>query len=105
MQLEPKLRNHKVVPLWTLPDKYGEPFNLARKRRRAHFVLLVCGPDVDPAQFLQQLAPEMVELRDLPAQGIVVVASENTAGALPSLPFTLLIDSDSKVRNQYLPQD
>ena len=103
MQLEPKLPNHKVVPFWTLPDKYGEPFNLARKRRQAHFMLLVCGPNVDPAPFLQQLAPEMATLRDLPAQGIVVVASEDAAGALPSLPFKVLIDAGGTVRERYLP--
>ncbi len=104
MQLEPKLRNYQVVPFWTLPDKYGQPFNLARKRRRAHLVLLVCGPNVDPAPFLQQLAPEVVKLRNLPAQGIAVVASEDAAGGLPSLPFTLLIDTDGKVRDRYLPE-
>src|SRR3712207_4310554 len=94
MQLEPKLRLHKVVPLWTLPDKYGEPFNLAKQRGRAHFLLLVCAPGVDPAPFLQPLASRTAELRSLPAQGIVVVDSEDAAGSLPSLAFKVLIDAD-----------
>ena len=102
MQLEPKLRLHKVVPLWTLPDKYGEPFNLAKQRGRAHFLLLVCAPGVDPAPFLQPLVPRMAELRSLPAQGIVIVSSEDDAGRVPALGFTVVIDGDGKVRDRYL---
>ena len=104
MQLEPKLRLHKVVPLWTLPDKYGEPFNLAKQRGRAHFLLLVCAPGVDPAPFLQPLASRTAELRSLPAQGIVVVDSEDAAGRLPSPAFKVVIDADGKVRDRYLPE-
>ena len=105
MQLEPKLPLHKVVPLWSLPDKYGGAFNLARKRGRAHLVLLVCAEGIDPAPFLGSLAPVIAEMRSLPAQGLVVVASEDLAGALPAPPFTVLIDADSKVRAHYLPED
>ena len=104
MEFEPKLRPYKVVPLWTLPDKHGEPYNLARQRDRAHFVVLVCGVDVDPAPFLRQLAPTMVELRGLPARGIVVVPSADVAGRLPTLPYTIVIDADGKVRDRYLPE-
>ena len=57
MHFEAKVREHKVVPLWILPDKYGEPFNLAKRRGRAHFLLLVCGPEADPSSFLQAMAP------------------------------------------------
>ena len=104
MQLEPKLRLHKVVPLWTLADKYGEPFNFARQRGRAHLALLVCGPEADPAPFLAELAPRMAGLGYLPAQGIVVVATEDAAGSLPALPFKVLIDPSGKVRERYLPE-
>ena len=104
MQLEPKLRLHKVVPLWSLPDKYGDTFNLARQRGRAHLILLVCAPDVDPAPFLHQLAPAMAELRSFAVRALVVVASEETAGNLPGLPFTVLVDADGKVHDRYLPE-
>ena len=103
MQLESKLREHKVVPLWTLPDKYGDPFNFAKKRGKEHFILLVCAPEVDPAPFLTQLAPAMAELQTLPVAGLVVVPSEDAAGALPGLPFRVLVDADGKVRDRYLP--
>lgn len=104
MEIEAKLREHKVVPLWTLEDKHGERFNFAQKRGKEHFILLVCAPDADPARFLEHLAPSMIELQALPARGLVVVASEDAAGALPSPPFTVLIDADGKVRAQYLPE-
>ncbi len=104
MQLEPKLREHKVVPLWTLPDKYGEEFNLGKKRGKDHYILLVCAPGADPAVFLNQLAPEFPELRTVPAAGLVVVASEDQAGPLPSPPFRVLIDAGGKVRERYLPE-
>jgi hypothetical protein len=105
MQLEAKLHEHKVVPLWTLPDKYGESFNFAKNRGKDHFIVLVCAPGADPAPFLKQLAPRMVELRSLSVAGIVVVPSEDAAGALPSLPLRVLIDADGKVRDRYLPDD
>ncbi len=104
MQLEPLLRAHKVVPLWTLPDKYGEPFNLAKKRGRAHFLLLVCGEGADPAPFLQQLAPVMPAIRTLPAEGIVVVPSEDAAGPLSTHSFTVLVDAEGSVRARFLPE-
>lgn len=102
MQIEPKLREHKVVPFWTLPDKHGEPFDLARKRGKEHFILLICAPAVDPSPFLQQLAPAVVELRSLPAAALVVVDSEDAAGPLPSPPFRVLIDASGKARERYL---
>ena len=105
MQLEPKLPLHRVVPLWSLPDKYGDTFNFAKKRGGAHFVLLVCAEGVDPAPFLDQLAPAMPELERMPARGLVVVSSEEIAGALPSPPFTALIDADGKARSRFLPDD
>ena len=101
MQFEPRLREHKVVPLWTLPDKYGEPVNLAKKRGRSHFLLLVCAPETEPAPFLERLAPGLAKMRDV--QGIVVVASQDAAGALPAPPFTVVIDADGAVRERYLP--
>lgn len=101
-ELEEKLPLHKVVPLWTLPDKHGATYNLARRRGRAHFLMLVCAPDVDPSDFVQALAPSMTTLRSLPAEGIVVVSSEDIAGQLGSLPFTVLVDTTGKVRDQYL---
>ena len=104
MQLEALLPAHKVVPLWTLPDKHGEPFNLAKKRGQAHYVLLVCAEGADPAPFLAQLGPAMAELRTLPAQGIVVVPSEEAAGPLPTPPFTVLIDAEGSVRSRFLPE-
>ena len=104
MQLEAKLREHKVIPLWSLPDKYGEDFNLGRKRGKEHYILLVCAPDADPTMFLQQLAPELVELRSVPAAALVVVASEDQAGPLPSPPFKVLIDGNGKVRGRFLPE-
>jgi hypothetical protein len=103
MELEPKLREHKVVPLWTLPDKYGDPFNLAKKRGRDHYVVLVCAPGVDPAPYLAELAPHLAEQRVLQIAAIVVVASEDAAGALPGLPYQIVIDADGKVRDRYLP--
>lgn len=105
MPLETKLPEHKVVPLWTLPDKHGAAFNLAKQRGRDHFILLVCAPGADPAPFLTQLAPLMVGLRDFSVTGIVVVASEDDAGPLPAPPFRVLVDADGKVRDRYLSDD
>ncbi len=105
MPLETKLREHKVVPLWTLPDKYGEAFNLAKQRGRDHFILLVCAPGADPAPFLKELAPRMADLRSFSVAGIAVVASEDDAGSLPTLPFRVFIDANGKVRDRYLSDD
>ncbi len=103
--LPTKLPDHKVVPFWTLPDREGHAFNLARRRGRAHMIMLVCRPDCDPLPFLQHLAPRMDELRTLPAQGLVVVASCEHAASLASLPFTVLIDAERMVQDRYLPAD
>lgn len=105
MQLEAKLPEHTVVPLWTLPDTHGEPYNLARRRGRAHLLILVCAPDVDPAPYAELLAPTLVELRSLPVLGIAVVGSQDAADALPSPPFTVVIDATGKARDRYLPPD
>jgi hypothetical protein len=105
MQPETKLPEHKVVPLWTLPDKYGENFNLAKRRGRDHFILLVCASGADPEPFLDQLAPRMADLRTFSVAGLVVGSSEDVAGPLPAPPFKVLIDAEGKVRDRYLPPD
>ncbi len=103
MTFEPRVQQHKVVPLFTLPDKYGEWYNLAKKRGRDHWALLVFGSGVDPKPYLERLATATDEWRGMPARGIVVVDSEHTAGSLGALPFTILIDAGGKVRHRFLP--
>ena len=102
-ELPPKLPEHKVVPFWTLPDREGQPFNLARRRGRAHMIVLVCGPDTDPLPFLHHLASHTDEFRMLPAQALVVVPSPDRAAPLLLLPFTVLIDAEHVVHDRYLP--
>ncbi len=102
--LEPVLREHKVVPLWTLPDKHGDPFNLAKKRGKDHFILLVCAPGVDPGAYLRQLAAQLPALNGMQVSALVVVASEDEAGPIPTPPFQVLIDAEGKSRARYLPQ-
>lgn len=104
MELTPKLPLHKSVPLFTLPDKYGEPLNLAKQRGRNHLVLLVFRASVQPQTYLQELAGSADEWKQLPARGLVVVPDEDSAGALGTLPFTVLIDSDGRVQERFLPQ-
>jgi hypothetical protein len=99
------LPEHKVVPFWILPTLDGAAFNLAKQRGRAHLILLVCGPQFAPYAFLQDLAPRMTELRTLPARGLVVVGSADSAERLRSTPFTVLIDAEGTVRERYLPTD
>jgi hypothetical protein len=41
----------------------------------------------------------------VPARGIVVVPDADTAGALGSTPFTVLIDDAGRVRDRFLPSD
>ncbi len=106
MQEQPRrLPEHKVVPFWTLPDVEGQAFNLAKRRGRAHMILLVCGPEHNPGPFLEQLAPFISDLRTLPAQGLVVVADATTASHLATLPFTVLIDAEHTVQHRYLSAD
>ena len=104
MELTPKLPLHKIVPLFTLPDKHGEPLNLAKQRGRNHLVLLIFNADAQPQAYLQGLAASAEAWKQLPARGLVVVPDEDSAGALGSLPFSVLIDSDGRVRNQFLPE-
>lgn len=104
MELTPKLPLHKIVPLFTLPDKHGEPLNLAKQRGRNHLALLIFGADVQPQAYLQALAASTQAWKQLPARGLVVMPDEDSAGALGSLPFSVLIDSDGRVRNQFLPE-
>lgn len=103
MDLEPKLVLHKVVPLFTLPDKYGETHNLAKRRGREHLLIVIVGLDAQPQAYLQALAARADDWRKLPARGIVVVTTENCAGALGALPFAILIDADGRVRDRFLP--
>ena len=104
MDLEPKLPLHKPVPLFTLLDKYGETHNLAKRRGRDHLLLMIFGPAAQPEAYLHSLAMHADEWKQLPARGIVVVPSEDTAGALGALPFTVLVDPDGRVRERFLPQ-
>jgi hypothetical protein len=103
MKFEPRVQQYKVAPLFTLPDKYGESFNLAKKRGRDHWALFIFEDGVDPGPYLERLTGEVDAWRGMPARGIVVVGSEDAAGALGSQPFTILIDADGKVRRRFLP--
>ena len=103
MDLTPKLTVHKIVPLFTLPDKHGQTQNLARQRGREHLLLVVLAPDADARAYLQELAAQAAEWRELPARGIVVAGSADAAGALGTLPFTVVIDETGRVRDKFLP--
>lgn len=102
--MEPKLQPHKVVPLFTLRDKHGDEYNLAKQRRRQHLLLAVFGPGIDPQPLVQHLAAQAQRWPQIPARGIVVVPDADTAGAL-GLPFTVLIDETGSVRERYLPDE
>lgn len=103
MEHSAKLPLHKVVPLFTLPDKHGQPQNLAKRRGREHLLLLLIQDGIDPHAYLQRLAQRAEEWPQLPARGIVVVGSEDAAGALGATPFTILIDKEQSVRARFLP--
>jgi peroxiredoxin len=103
--MEAKLQINNVVPLFTLRDKHGTEHNLAKQRGREHLLLLVFGPGAAPQQLVQSLAPQAAEWRQLPARGIVVVPDADTAGALGSTPFTVLIDETGRVRERFLPDE
>ena len=105
MELTPKLPLHKVVPLFTLPDKHGQLHDLAKQRGRAHLALMLFEAGVDAQSYLRSLAARADDWRQIPARGIVVVADADTAGALGALPFTILIDDTNKVRSRFLPED
>jgi hypothetical protein len=103
MEYSAKLPLHKVVPLFTLPDKYAQPQNLGKQRGREHMLLMIFGDSTDPQRYLQRLAQRAEDWRQLPARGIVIVGSEDAAGALGTLPFTILIDQATSVRSRFLP--
>ncbi len=103
MDVTPILADHEVIPMWTLPDKYGQPLNLAKQRGRAHMLLLVFESGVDGATYLRGLAAATPEWTRLPARVIVIASDADSAGALGALPFTIAIDEDNLVRRRYLP--
>jgi hypothetical protein len=103
MEHSATLALHKVVPLFTLPDKHGQAQNLAKQRGREHLLLLVVRDGIDPQAYLQRLAARAEDWRQLPARGIVVVGSEDAAGAIGATPFTILIDSTQSVCSRFLP--
>jgi hypothetical protein len=103
--MEPKLSLHKVVPLFTLPDKHGAEHNLAKQRGRDHLLLLIIGASTVAKQVVDTFAPAAAAWRQVPARGIVVVPDADTAGALGSTPFTVLIDDAGRVRDRFLPSD
>lgn len=105
MPITPLLPLHKVVPLFTLPDKHGAAHNLAKQRGRAHLALLIFRAGIDPQAYLRGLAEHAAGWRQLPARGIVVVPSEEMAGALGASPFTILIDSPNRVEDRFLPDE
>jgi hypothetical protein len=104
MEHSAKLPLHKVVPLFTLPDKYGQPHNLAKQRGREHLLLMIFQDGSNPQQYLQRLAHRAEDWRQLPARGIVVVGNEDAAGTLGTLPFTILIDATHSVRSRFIPE-
>lgn len=103
MNLTPILSDHKVIPLWTLPDKFGQPVNMAKQRGRAHMLLLVLESGAAAATYLRDLAAATAEWSRLPARVMVVVPDEDIAGALGALPFTIAIDEHNMVRQRFLP--
>lgn len=103
--MEPKLDLHHVVPLFTLPDKHGTEYNLAKQRGRDHLLVVVTAAGAAPKPLVQTLAPAAAVWRQIPARGIVVVPDADTAGALGSTPFTVLIDDAGRVRERFLPSD
>lgn len=103
MEHSAKLPLHKVVPLFTLPDKYGQPQNLAKQRGREHLLLLIMRNGIDAQAYLQRLAQRAEEWPQVPARGIVVVGSEDAAGSLGATPFTILIDGEQSVCARFLP--
>lgn len=108
MERTSRLPLHKVVPLFTLPDKHGQPFNLAKQRGRSHLLLMIFAEGADPQTFLRELAHYAEDWRQLPARGIVVVADGDAAGTLGAQPFTVLVDEPTpdggKVRSRFLPE-
>lgn len=109
MERTPKLSLRQVVPLFTLPDKHGDPQNLAKQRGREHLLLLIAQPGVDLGSYLSDLGKHADEWRGLPARGIVVVPDAEMAGALGAQPFTVLLDAvegaAATVRSRFLPDD
>jgi peroxiredoxin len=105
MEASAKLPLHKVVPLFTLPDKHGQELNLAKRRGREHLLLIMFRASADTASYLGSVAAYADEWRQLPARGIVVSPSTDAAGALGSLPFTLLVDDKSRVIDRFLSED
>ena len=103
--MEPKLPLHKVVPLFTLADKHGAEHNLAKQRGRDHLLIVVVGAGTDPQPLVDTFAPEAAAWRQVPARGVVVVPDADTAGALGSTPFTVLIDAAGRVRDRFLPSE
>ncbi len=103
--MESKLPLNRVVPLFTLPDKHGDVHNLAKQRGREHLLLMVFTPAADPQPLVQEFASQAAAWRQLPARGIVVVPDADTAGALGSTPFTVLIDEAGRVRDRFLPAE
>lgn len=108
MEQTPKLPLHKVVPLFTLADKHGQPINLAKQRGRSHMLLMIFAEGADPQPFLRDLAKFAEDWSQVPARGIVVVPNADAAGALGAQPFTVLIDEQTpagdKVRSRFLPE-
>lgn len=105
MGIEPKLPLHKVVPLFTLPDKHGDQQNLAKQRGRDHLLLLLLRDDGDARTYLRDLARYNDEWRQLPARAIVVVRGEDAAGSLGALPFAILIDQHGQTIDRFLPSE
>lgn len=113
MALAPVLPLHKVVPSWTLPlAGDGPSFSLHKPRGRAHTVLIVADATIQIAPYAAELAPQLDEIKDLPARGVVVVSfpsSPATAGAVhvPALSASLqtVVDAEGKVRKVYLPAE
>lgn len=105
MDVSTKLPLHKVVPLFTLPDKYGQELNLAKRRGRDHLLLIMFRASVNLQSYVDSLAAYATEWQQVPARGIVVVPSADAAGALGSLPFSLLIDDTSRVIDRFLTED
>lgn len=103
MDITPKLADHEVIPLWTLPDTYGQPLNLAKQRGRAHLLLLIFESAAGAAEYLGGLVAATAEWPRLPARVIVVVSGQHIAGALGALPFDVAIDENNTVRQRFLP--
>ena len=106
-RLQPKIRQHSLLPPMSLASVGGGPFDLARYRQRKHIVLcFLDARDREGVEYLTRLAGSHEDLDREGAELVAIfVGKEPEDGEMAGMSFPIVVDSDGLSSARVLPAE